>query len=284
MQRFGSPSLLTFGSPGTDAAAGAAAAFAACYNLYQNRVFSNSYSGPATLQDSTYASLLLQHAEALYAFATRASKIEYQKSVPEGGDAYPSSGFGDELAIAALFLSWATNSPSLYEEAQSYYSQYSLSGYQGVFNWDTKTPGIPVLFAQIAQANPTLGNISTWQDQAEMYFDVVVYGGGDGYTTAGMVSWFILGLASHQSTGGLLYYPGDSDEASLNPALNAAMLLNRYVPLASTQTKKQDYYVNIHRLSRSSVIDHGTQNFAKSQVEYALGYNPMSGRCCVRAT
>ncbi|KAH0840079.1 glycoside hydrolase family 9 protein [Lanmaoa asiatica] len=230
-------------SPGTDAAAGAAAAFAACSNLYQNRVFSNSYSGPATIQNSTYASLLLQHAQGLYTFATSARKTEYQNSVPEVGNAYPSSGFGDELAIAALFLSWATNSSLLYEEAQSYYSQYNLSGYKGVFNWDTKTPGIPVLFAQIAQANPTFGNISTWQDQAETYFDGVVYGGGDGYTT----------------TGGLLYYPGDSDDASLNPALNAAMLLNRYVALASTQTKKQDYY-----------------NFAKSQVKYALGYNPMS--------
>ncbi|KAI9574524.1 glycoside hydrolase family 9 protein [Boletus coccyginus] len=230
-------------SPGTDAAAGAAAAFAACSNLYQNRVFSNSYSGPATLQNSTYASLLLQHAQTLYTFATSARKIEYQNSVPEIGDAYSSSGFGDELAIAALFLSWATNSSSLYEEAQSYYSQYNLSGYQGVFNWDTKTPGIPVLFAQIAQANPTFGNISTWQDQAETYFDGVVYGGGNGYTT----------------TGGLLYYPEDSDDASLNPPLNAAMLLNRYVPLASTQTKKKDYY-----------------NFAKSQVKYVLGDNPMS--------
>ena len=193
MQRFGSASFLTFGSPGTDAAAGAAAAFAACSNLYQNRVFSNSYSGPATLQNSTYASLLLQHAQALYAFATSASKVEYQTSVPEVGDAYPSSGFGDELAIAALFLSWATNSSSLYEDAQSYYSQYNLSGYKGVFNWDTKTPGIPVLFAQIAQANPTFGNVSTWQDQAETYFDGVVYGDGDGYTTTGMCLDLYLG-------------------------------------------------------------------------------------------
>ncbi|KAF8450355.1 glycoside hydrolase family 9 protein [Boletus edulis BED1] len=230
-------------SPGTDAAAGAAAAFAACSNLYQNHIFSDSYSGPATLQNSTYASLLLQHARALYTFATSAEKTEYQNSVPEVGDAYSSSGFGDELAIAALFISWATNSSSLYEEAQSYYSHYNLSGYKGAYNWDTKTPAIPVLFAQIAQANPAFGNISTWQGQAEAYLDGVVYGGGNGYLT----------------TGGLLYYPGDSDTNSLNPALNAAMLLNRYVPLASTQTKKQDYY-----------------NFAKSQVMYALGNNPMS--------
>lgn len=58
--------------------------------------------------------------------------------------------------------------------------------------------------------------------------------------------FFLLELASHQTIGGLLYYTGDSDEASLNPALNAAVLLNRYVPLASTQTKKQDYYVDMY--------------------------------------
>ncbi|KAF9247152.1 glycoside hydrolase family 9 protein [Melanogaster broomeanus] len=230
-------------SPGTDAAAGAAAAFAACSNLYQNRVFSNSYSGPATLQNSSYASLLLQHAQQLYTFATSTTKTEYQTSVPQAGVAYASSGYGDELALAALFLSLATNSSSLYQEAESYYSQYNLSGYQGVFNWDTKTPGIPVLSAQIVQTNPSFGNISVWQTEAEAYFDGVVYGGGNGYTTA----------------GGLLYYPGDSDAASLNPALNAAMLLNRYIPLASTETRKQDYY-----------------NFAMGQVDYALGSNPMS--------
>ncbi|KAH7887884.1 glycoside hydrolase family 9 protein [Phlebopus sp. FC_14] len=230
-------------SPGTDAAAGAAAAFAACSNLYGNRVFSNAYSGPATLQNSTYASVLLDHAQDLYSFATSASKTVYQNSVPQAGVAYPSSGFADELTIAALFLSWATNSSSLYQQAQTYYSQYNLTGYGGVFNWDTKTPGLLVLFAQIAQANPSFGNISTWQTQAEAYFDGIVYGGGKGYSTQ----------------GGLLYYPGDSDDASLNPALNAAMLLNRYVPLATTQSRQQDYY-----------------NYAKSQVQYALGSNPMS--------
>jgi hypothetical protein len=44
--------------------------------------------------------------------------------------------------------------------------------------------------------------------------------------------------------GGLLYYDDDSNDASLNPALNAAMLLTRYVPLASTQSRKNDYLVS----------------------------------------
>lgn len=230
-------------SPGTDAAAGAAAAFAACSNLYANRVFSSSYSGPATLQNSTYAATLLEHAQQLYNFATSARKVVYQQSVPEAGVAYPSSGYGDELAIAALFLSWAQNSTSLYQQAQTYYSQYNFSDYQGVFNWDSKTPGLPILFAQIAQANPSFGNITNWRTEAESYLDGIVYGGGEGYSTR----------------GGLLYYPSDSEDASLNPALNAAMLLNRYLPLASTEKRKQDYY-----------------NYAKGQVDYALGKNPMS--------
>ncbi|KAI6130517.1 glycoside hydrolase family 9 protein [Pisolithus croceorrhizus] len=230
-------------SPGTDVAAGTAAAFAACSNLYANRVFSSSYSGPATLQNSTYAATLLEHAQQLYNFATSAPKVVYQQSVPQAGVAYPSSGYGDDLAIAALFLSWGLNSTSLYQQAQTYYSQYNLSSYQGVFNWDSKTPGLPILFAQIAQANPSFGNVSNWQTEAESYLDGVVYGGGEGYSTR----------------GGLLYYPSDSEDASLNPALNAAMLLNRYLPLASTEKRKQDYY-----------------NYAKGQVDYALGKNPMS--------
>ena len=46
------------------------------------------------------------------------------------------------------------------------------------------------------------------------------------------------------SADGLLYYNGDSDSASLNPALNAAMLLQRFVPLASTNEKKVAYQVS----------------------------------------
>ena len=56
-----------------------------------------------------------------------------------------------------------------------------------------------------------------------------------------------------------MYYHGDSDEASLNPALNAAMLMNLYSPLASSQQKSWSY-----------------TTFAQSQFAYALGNNSMS--------
>ncbi|EIW82439.1 glycoside hydrolase family 9 protein [Coniophora puteana RWD-64-598 SS2] len=173
-------------NPGTDAAAGAAGAFAACSNLYSNRLFSNAFSGAATLQNSSYASELLQHAEQLYDFAVHApgGMTEYQNNAPVAGDAYASSGYGDELTMAALFLAWATNSSSYYQDAHTYYSNYSLKGYKGVFNWDNKTPGVNVLFAQIEQAGGFGGgNLSNWQSEVERYLDGIVYGGGDGWMT-----------------------------------------------------------------------------------------------------
>jgi endoglucanase len=48
---------------------------------------------------------------------------------------------------------------------------------------------------------------------------------------------------SRNDAGGLLWYPGDSDDASLNPALNAAMLLTRYAQIATTPDKKNNYLV-----------------------------------------
>jgi len=48
---------------------------------------------------------------------------------------------------------------------------------------------------------------------------------------------------SCNDTGGLLWYPGDSDSASLNPALNAAMLLTRYAQIATTPDIKKNYLV-----------------------------------------
>lgn len=62
------------------------------------------------------------------------------------------------------------------------------------------------------------------------------------------------------SVDGLLWYEGDSDAASLNPALNAAMLMTKFAPLASSDEKKQEY-----------------RDFAQSQLDYALGDNKMNG-------
>ncbi|KAF8211252.1 glycoside hydrolase family 9 protein [Mycena galopus ATCC 62051] len=232
--------------PGTDAAASASAAFSACAALYSNRGFNGSYSTPASLTDKTYAQTLLTHAEQLYTFAVNATggQKTYQTSVPAVADAYGSSGFGDDLTIAALFLALANSSTTYYQQAQQYFQQFQLTNQELVFNWDSKTPGIYVLFAQIAQSSLGLGgNLTTWQTECERYFDAIVNNDGEGFLTG----------------DGLLYYNGDSDEASINPALNAAMLLSRYAQIASTSEKKASY-----------------ANYAQSQLDYVLGKNSMS--------
>ena len=132
----------------------------------------------------------MTHAQQLYSFAVNATggRRTYQTSVPQAAASYGSSGYGDELAIAALFLSRAMNSTSLYQEAEAHYSKYDLSDWTGVFNWDSKTPGLPILFSQVNHASPNIGgNFSTWQSAAETYLDTVISGKGSGYLTRGVV-------------------------------------------------------------------------------------------------
>lgn len=70
------------GSPGTDAAAGAAGAFAAGAVFYS-----------AVIGDQEYARRLLKHAISLYYFAESAPKLVYQKSVSAMSDWYASSDY-----------------------------------------------------------------------------------------------------------------------------------------------------------------------------------------------
>ncbi|MDA4750515.1 glycoside hydrolase family 9 protein, partial [Enterobacter hormaechei] len=109
--------------------------------------------------------------------------------------------------------------------------QYALSGKRQVWNWDSRSPAAFVLFAEIANARPGIAqaaglstNLTGWQKETEAYLDSIV-NGKQGYLTK----------------GGLLYYPGDSDEASLNPAVAAATLMLRYAPLASSSDKTASY-------------------------------------------
>jgi endoglucanase len=88
--------------------------------------------------------------------------------------------------MAALFLAWATNSSDYYSQAESHYARYSLGGKDDVFNWDSKTPGLVVLFAQLAKAGASFaGNLSGWQAESERYFDHILNGGGRSFRTKG---------------------------------------------------------------------------------------------------
>ncbi|CED84676.1 glycoside hydrolase family 9 protein [Phaffia rhodozyma] len=244
------PSYQINGSaPGTDAAASAAAAFASNSFLYAGQSL-NYQNVSSTIANSSYASTLLQHAKDLYTFATTSTLQVYQTDVPAVADVYGSSGYGDDLVWAGLWLSLAANDSTYFTSAASNYAQYGLSGKSAVLNWDSKVPALPILFTQIAISKPWLmegapsnvSSVSYWQSESEKILDQVVNE-----------------KLGKMTKGGLVWFEGDSDSASLNPALNIAMLLRRYGPIASTTAKQQQYL-----------------SYAQDQVDYFLGNNPMS--------
>lgn len=116
----------------------------------------------------------------------KGGQITYQSSVPTVQDSYPSSGFGDDLSIAALWLGLAQNDSSLISQANGYFNQFQLAKQlpDSVFNWDSPLPGIPILGAQIFNSYPQLGG-DGWQSQAEAYLDRLVSGKGAGKLTKG---------------------------------------------------------------------------------------------------
>lgn len=54
-----------------------------------------------------------------------------------------SSGFGDELAWAAVWLYRATQNVTYLNDAKAFYNQFGLSG-AGEFSWDNKAAGVQV--------------------------------------------------------------------------------------------------------------------------------------------
>ncbi|KDQ06638.1 glycoside hydrolase family 9 protein [Botryobasidium botryosum FD-172 SS1] len=236
-------------SHGTDAAASAAAAFASCSALYSSTIPLSKGSKPAALQDTAFANTLLGHATKLFSFATAQPFVHYQDSVPTVNDTYASTGYEDDIVWASLFVSLAENSSSGFETAKSYYNSLSLNVSDSYLSWDDKTPALAVLFTQLLTfrsdfAKGTQGELNTWKSRAETYFDRILQ----------------LKSRSSLTKGGLIWYPGplESPPASVNPAVNLAMLLYRYAPMATSQEKGDAYIA-----------------YAKKQLDYVLGKNPM---------
>ncbi len=122
----------------------------------------------------------------------------YQTAVPQSGEAYASSDFADELSVAALFLALSetgSNATDYYADAVKWYYSRNLgsqlkAGSETVLNWDSKTPAIPVLAAQLASAYPDVvsgsnATLQTWQQVVEDYFDIFINIRGRSYLTDG---------------------------------------------------------------------------------------------------
>ncbi|CAG8521738.1 21726_t:CDS:2 [Dentiscutata erythropus] len=190
--------------------------------------------------DSTYANTLLTYAKNLYSFAETTPFTLYQNSAPQVKDAYSSSNYTDELVWGALWLYRATNDTSYLNKATSYLNIKSFIHKQ-VFNWDEKSGACLVLLSQLLQQSGQ--DSGTWKSEAERYLDNIIKP-SNGCSFTG---------------GGLFWCDGDSNEASLSVSLGNAFLCLVYAPIATSSAKTQAYI-----------------NFALSQIDYALGKNPMN--------
>lgn len=174
-------------SPGTDAWASTAAAFAMGAFLYSTNTTYNSTSSSSpptspSLANDTYSSMLLSHAETLYKTAVNVTPYTgFGYSIPDIASAYNGSNYGAPLAEAALALALATNESSYYSDAYSHYQKYNLTGTTRPWTWDSRAPSLYVLFVETAIARPGLAegagldaNLTGWQAEAERYFDNIV--------------------------------------------------------------------------------------------------------------
>jgi endoglucanase len=174
-------------APGTDAWAAASAAFSIASLLYTPGIVYNttdSTSPPTSpsMANESYASTLLDHARSLYNSAKDITPYTlYSDSVPAAASTYGSSQYTDDLCYAALALALATNESSYYQDAYNFYVNNSLTASHNVWNWDSKTPAVYLLFVEAALARPGLAlgagldvNLTGWQTEAEGYLDRIV--------------------------------------------------------------------------------------------------------------
>lgn len=191
--------------------------------------------------DPTYSATLLTHAENLYTFADTYRGI-YSNCITAAQGFYTSSGYWDELVWGAIWLYEATGNTSYLTKAESYYanlnnqSQTSYKAYSWTINWDDVSYGCYVLLAEITGQQQYI-------DDAEHFLD-----------------WWTVGFNGSEVT----YSPGGeaflNQWGSLRYAANTAFLALVFA----------DY------LGSSNALYSRYHDFAKRQINYILGENPLN--------
>ncbi len=193
----------------------------------------------------TYAATLLTHAKQLYTFADT-YRGKYSDCFPGVGSFYNSwSGYNDELVWGAIWLYRATNDASYLSKAESLYANLSVQGqggtvksYKWTIAWDDKSYGAYVLLAKLTGKQGYHEDAQRW------------------------LNWWTVGGTALGADGTkVAYSPGGQavlDQwGSLRYAANTAFAALVYADSITDATLKSRY-----------------QNFAKNQIDYALGKNP----------
>ena len=224
--------------PGSDVAGETAAALAAASIAFRPT-------------DATYANTLLTHAEQLYNFADL-YRGKYSDCVTGANPYYTSySGYNDELVWGAIWLYRAEEAKSAgtgasyMTKAQTYYANLSnqtgqsVKSYKWTQAWDDKSYGSYVLMAKLT-------GTQQYKDDAQRFLNWWTVGGTDHGADGTKIAY---------STGGQAWL---DQWGSLRYAANTSFMALVYA----------DYLGSSHALYTRY------HDFAKTQIDYALGSNP----------
>src|SRR6187455_2553956 len=196
--------------------------------------------------NATYANTLLSHARQLYTFADN-FRGKYSDAITDASGFYNSwSGYNDELVWGAIWLYRATNETAFLDKAQSYYAnlsnqqQSTIKSYKWTHAWDDKSYGSYVLLAKLTGATSYHQDAQRW------------------------LNWWTVGGTALGADGTRVNYsPGGQavlDQwGSLRYAANTAFVALVYSDAITDTVLKARYH-----------------DFAKRQIDYALGDNPRS--------
>ncbi|XP_071116317.1 endoglucanase 4-like [Haliotis cracherodii] len=149
--------------PGSDAAAGTAAAMAIGAIVFQK-------------EDPAYASRLLTAAAELYDFANTYTGI-YTDTVTDSRDAYGSNDYNDELALAAVWLYKATRQQHYLTDARTHASKLSTSPW--ALDWSDKTAIVHLAMYEETQEEK-------YSDAIKTFMTSYLPGGSVAYTPCGL--------------------------------------------------------------------------------------------------
>ncbi|WVZ25709.1 hypothetical protein V8G54_004253 [Vigna mungo] len=232
--------------PGTEVAAETAAALASASLVFKQI-------------DFTYSRILLGHAQQLFIFADT-YRVSYSVSIPQVRDYYNSSGFGDELLWAGVWLYHATKDPSYL----NYVTEQNEKSFGGLgivswFSWDDKHAATQVLLSRIsffgARNIPDAENLDlqTYRESVEILICTLL---PDSPTAT-----------TNRTESGLIWLvPWNSLQHSVASAF-LTILYSDYMLTSQTET----LYCS-GKLYKPADL----RKFAISQADYVLGENPMN--------
>ena len=205
--------------------------------------------------DPTYANTLLSHARQLYSFADT-YRGKYSDCITDAAAFYNSwSGFNDELVWGAIWMYRATSEQAFLDKAQSYYAnlsnqqQTTIKSYKWTHAWDDKSYGSYVLLAKLTGATQYHNDSQRWLN----WWTV----GGTALGADGTRVNYSPGGQAHLDQWGSLRYAANTAFAALvySDAITDTVLKARYKDFAKRQI---DYALGLNPQNRSYVVGFGT--------------------------